>query len=218
MRDRNSCGTARLRAHLLEVRLDAVLRPHGLARDHFLARDEPLGVRAEIDVDAVAVDALDDAAHQRAGAVLVSIHHLRALGFAHFLHDDLLRGLREDAPEGYRFHRLLDEAAHLDVLVDLARIVHAQLALRHLELAGVVRKHLPAAKRVVAAGLAIDRNAHVELLAVLLAGRGRQRRLERIEDDFLIDTLLVGNGVHRHQNFFVHVLGLLAHSGRNLAF
>ena len=35
---------ARLGAHLLEVRLDAVLRAHRLARNHLLARDEALGV------------------------------------------------------------------------------------------------------------------------------------------------------------------------------
>jgi hypothetical protein len=73
-------------------------------------------------------------------------------------------------------------------------------------------------KRVVAAGLAVDRHAHVQLLAVLLAGRGRERRLERIEDDFLVDALLVGNRIDRHQNFFVHSLKTPGHSGRNLAF
>ena len=47
------------------------------------------------------------------------------------------------------------------------------------------------------------RTSHV--LAVLLArGRG-QRRLERLEDDFLVDALLVGDGIDDHQDFFVHL-------------
>ena len=195
---------ARLGAHFLQVGLDAVLRAHRLARDHLLARDEAFGVGAEIHVHAVAVDALDDAADQRAGPVLVGIDHLRALGLAHLLHDDLLGGLRENAAERHRFHRLLDEAARLHVLVDVARVIQAQLALRHLEFGGIVGEHLPAAKRVVAAGLAVDRNAHVQLFAVLLAGRGRERGFERVEYDFLVDALLVGDRVDRHQNFFVH--------------
>jgi len=39
---------------------------------------------------------------------------------------------------------------------------------------------------------------------MLLAGGGRQRSFERLEDDFLVDALLVGYRVDRHQNFFVH--------------
>ena len=138
------------------------------------------------------------------GPILVGVDHLRALGFANLLHDHLLGGLRQNASEGHRFHRLFDEAARFDVFVDVAGIVQAQFALGHFEFGRVVRKHLPAAERVVAAGLAVDRDAHVELLAVLFAGRGCQRGFERVEDNFLVDALLVGNRVDGHQNFFVH--------------
>src|SRR6185437_7827638 len=84
-----------------------------------------------------------------------------------------------------------------------------QLALGDLELLGVVGEHLPAAEGLVVAALAVDRHARVPLLAVLLAGSRGQSRLERLEDHFLVDALLVGDGVHHHQNFFVHSLRYL---------
>ena len=126
---------ARLGAHFLEERLDAVLALHDLARNHVGARHEAFGVAAEVDIDAVAVDALDHARHQRADAILVGIDHLRALGLAHLLHDDLLGLLRGDAAERHRFHRLLDEAADFGALVHVERVLEAQLALRHLQFA-----------------------------------------------------------------------------------
>ena len=126
---------ARLGAHFLEERLDAVLALHDLARNHVGARHETFGVAAQVHVDAVAVDALDHARHQRADAILIGIDDLRTLGLAHLLHDDLLGLLRGDAAEGHRFHRLFDEAADLGVLVDVERVFEAQLALRHFHLA-----------------------------------------------------------------------------------
>ena len=104
---------ALLGAHLAQEGLDPILRLQLLARDHVAARHEAFGVATEIHVDAVAVDALDHAADQSVDAVLIGLHHLRALRFAHLLHDDLLGLLRGDAPEGHRLHRLLDVAAGL---------------------------------------------------------------------------------------------------------
>ena len=115
--------TALLGAHVLQVRLDAILRADRLARNHLVARDEAFGVAAEIDEHAVAIDALDDAGHQRADAALVFVHDLRALGLAHLLHDDLLGGLRGDAAERDRLHRHFDVAADFGFRVD----VHARL-------------------------------------------------------------------------------------------
>ncbi len=180
---------------------------------------KPFGIGAEIDVHAIAVHPLDDSADERPRPILVRIDHLGTLGLAHLLHDDLFGRLREDAAEGNRLHRLLDEPARLHVLVDVARIVHPQFALGDLQFGGVVGEHLPAPERVVGAGLAVDGDPHVEFLAVFLARRGGQRRLQSVEDDFLVDALLVGHRIDRHQYFFVHKLHRTPrHSGRNLAF
>src|SRR3546814_15790861 len=50
-------------------------------------------------VDVAALDALDDAGHQLADAILPLVHDLRPLGLAHALHDHLLGGLGCDAAE-----------------------------------------------------------------------------------------------------------------------
>ena len=128
-----------------------------------------------------------------------------ALGLAHLLHDHLLRGLRGDAAEFDGRHRLLDVAADLGLRIDVDRVLEAQLARRLLELLRVVGEHLPAPERLVFAGRAIDRDAHLDVVAVALARRGRERGLDRLEDHVLLDALLVRDRVDDHQNLFAHV-------------
>ena len=107
--------SAGLGADFLQEGLDAVLGLHLLARDHVGAGNETFRVAAEIDVDAVTIDAFHDTADEGADAVAIGVDDLGALGFAHLLHDDLLRLLGGDTAEGHRFHRLLDVTADLDV-------------------------------------------------------------------------------------------------------
>jgi hypothetical protein len=83
--------------------------------------------------------------------------------------------------------------------------------LRHFDLARIVGEDLPATERVVVAGLAIDRDAYIPFLAVFLAGSRRQRRLERVENDFLVDAFLVRYRVNNEQDFFIHLMA----SGQN---
>src|SRR5688572_2380891 len=196
---------ARLGANLVQQALDAVLRLDWLARDQVLARNEALGVAAEIDVRAVTIDALDDAADELACAILVRIDDLLAFGLAHFLHDDLLRGLRRDAAELHGLHRLLDESTDLGFRIDVERVLEPQLARRFLDLARVVGEHFPAPKRLVAAVRAVDRNAHVDVVAVTFPRGGRERRLDGFENHRLLDALLVRDRVHYQQNFFTHL-------------
>ena len=104
---------ARLGAHVEQVAADAVAGAQHVARDALVLRDEGLGVAAQVDVDVAALDALDDAGDQLADAVLPGVDDLRALGFAHALHDHLLGGLRGDAAELGVLDLLFDVVADL---------------------------------------------------------------------------------------------------------
>src|SRR3546814_7934014 len=68
---------ARLGAHVVQVAADAVAGADDIARDRLVLGDERLGVAAQVDVDVAALDALDDAGHQLADALLPLVHDLR---------------------------------------------------------------------------------------------------------------------------------------------
>ena len=108
-------------------------------------------------------------------------------------------------PKATDSERHFDVAARLGVRRDVERVLEAQFLVREFEFGRVVGEHLPAAVRVVVARLAVDGDAHVDLLAVFLARSRRERCFERLEDDFLVDALLVGDGIHDHQDLFVHL-------------
>lgn len=89
---------AHFRAHVEQVGADAVARPEGLARDHFVPAHDALAA-AQIHDDVAVLDPLHDAVEDLADAVLVLVELAGALGVAHLLDDDLLGRLGGDAAE-----------------------------------------------------------------------------------------------------------------------
>jgi len=194
----------RLAADVEQVAAHAVTGAQHVARNALVLGDDGLGIAAEVHVDVAALGALDHAGDQLANAILPRIDHLRALGFAHALHDDLLGGLRGDAPEFGVLDLLFDVVADLGVLALVDRIHQAQLAVRRFH-HHVVGHHFPAAEGFVAAVLGIDLDAdqHV-LLGIALLRRRRQRRFHRFEDHRLRDALLGGDRIDDLQQFLAH--------------
>src|SRR3546814_4621653 len=101
-------------------------------------------------VDVAALDALDDAGHQLADAILPLVHDLRPRGLAHALHDHLLGGLGCDATEIDVVDLLLDEVADLGAFALVDRVHQADLAVGRLH-HHVVGHDFPAPERLVAA-------------------------------------------------------------------
>ncbi len=93
----------------------------------------------------------------------------------------------------------------LDRGIDLQGILQEQLRVRKFHLL-VVLNYLPAPKRLVVPGGAVDRDADIAfILAVLPRGR-RQRSFQCAENDILADALLIRHGVHNQQDLFAHRL------------
>ena len=188
---------ARHRFDFLEQRPDAVAGAQALARDHRRLRQQRLGV-AEIQDGVAALQAFDDPRDHLTHAAAIKIDDQLALGLAHLLHDDLLRGLGRDAPELDGIERILDEVADLDVRIVLARIAEADLTVGELDRLHLIRHHFPAAEGVVDTGVTMDSDARVDIALVTLARGGRKRRLDRQEDRLLIDALLARDRVDNH--------------------
>src|SRR3546814_5123210 len=110
------------------TRTDTLCPYTTLFRSRLFLGDERLGVAAQVDVDVAALDALDDAGHQLADAILPLVHDLRPLGLAHALHDHLLGGLGCDATEIDVVDLLLDEVADLGAFALVDRVHQADLA------------------------------------------------------------------------------------------
>jgi len=199
--------TADFRLHFVQVTANAIADAGRFARNRLVARDERLGVAAQVEVDVAALHALDDAGDQFADAIDEGVDHLLALGFAHALHDDLLGRLRGDAAELGVLDLVLDPATDLGHFAFAGFVlgVHqADLEGRIFHLA-VVLDDLPATEGLVVARIAVDFDPDVRILigVALLRGRG-QRRFHGVENDFARYAFFIGDRVDYQQKFFAH--------------
>ena len=204
----------RLRFDLGHVSPHAVAHAQVLLRNQLVARNHALDA-PRLDDHAAALDALDRACEQVVLAFEKVIQDLFALGIADLLQDHLLRGLRADAAEFHRLERLLDHVTELQHRIALGSVGDRDLMRGLLVL--LVGHDGPAPERLVVAGLAIDRDARVDIVGILLLGRRRERGLERLEYDLLGHVLLARQRVDEKQQFAVHRAFLHSIFGINLA-
>ena len=190
-----------LRLDLDHVGANAVAHPQILLRDDLVARDHALDA-ARFNDHVAALDALDGPSQQIVLALQKIVEDLLPLGVANLLHDDLLCRLRADATEIHRLQRLLDHVADLQLGIALGCVGDRDLVRRFLVL--LVGHNGPAAKRLVIAGLAIDRHSRVDVLREALLGCGCERRLQRREDDVLGDVLFARQRVDEQQQLAIH--------------
>src|SRR6185312_8105894 len=181
---------AGLAAHVEDIGAHAIAGPEGLARQELVAAQHRLGA-AEIDGDVAELDALDQAVHDFADAVLVFLELALALGLAHALHDHLLGGLGGDAAEIDGRQRIDDEIA--DLGVGIAVLGVGDQHLRRVVLDGL--DHLAVALQLDLAAVAIDLGADVVLGAVFGAAGLLDGLLHRDQHLLAVDALLAGDGV-----------------------
>src|SRR5690606_16888076 len=174
-----------------------------LARNGLFARQQGFGVVAQIHHAAVTGDLLHGTGDDFPDLAAVGVHHLRPLGLAHLLHDDLLGGLRGDAPELDGLDRLLDDVADLGIRLALAGLLDSQLGRRIDQIIRI--DHLPATEGFVVAVLAVDGDPQLDFFLIALLGGGGQSQLQRFENHTGRYALLVGYRLNHQQYFFTHV-------------
>ena len=130
---------------------------------------------------------------------------LLALGVADLLQDDLLGGLCPDAAEVDRLEGLFNVAADLHVRL-LFLGLGQQVLLVHDDFLGLVGHDEPAAEGTVVAGLAVDRDANVDVFLEALLGSRGECHLERGEHDLALDILLARQRIDHQQDVATHVL------------
>ena len=190
---------ARFRTHFVEIAAHTVTGAHGFARNRLVSRDVGFSIATEIDIQVAAFDALDDAGDQLADAIGVSFDDLRALGFPHSLHDDLLGRLCGDATKFGILDLLLDVFTDLAARFDVDSVHQANLPIRRFH-DDIIGDHFPATESLVFARLLVDRNAREHFLGRIALLRGRsQGSFHRVEDDLLGDALLVGYRIDHQQ-------------------
>ena len=197
-------GTTGFRTHGVEQTTNTVARTEGLARQHVVTEDHGLGIAAQIQDHVVTIALLDHTADDGAFLVLELVNDLGTLGFAHFLHDNLLGGLGGDTVEGNRVNLIFYIVTELDLgLLDLSgfegdftvRVLHCSL----------IGHNNPATIGFVVTGLAIDFNPNFNLAFIFFLGRSRQRSLQSLENLLAGYRLLVGYSVNDQQNLFIHI-------------
>ena len=193
---------ARLLAHVVDIGAHPLALAEALARQQFVAPQHRLGA-AEIDDDIAELDPLDEAVDDLADAVLELVVLPLALGVAHLLHDDLLRGLRRDAAEIDRRQRVGDEIADLGLGVEPLR--RGERHLRRLVLDRV--DDLAEAQQADLAVAPVDLGADVVFLAVFRAPGLLDGLLHRLQDFVLVDALVAGDRVGDLQQFGAGVGG-----------
>src|SRR5690349_1028952 len=180
----------------------AVAHPQVLLGDHLVARQHGFDA-ADFDDGAAALDALDRAVDELLSAGEKIIQQLLALRVAYPLEDDLLRRLRADSAEVDRLQGFLDEILELDIRILLLRLGKRDLLGWILH--GLVRDHLPAAEGLEIPRIAVDRDAHVDVLRKAFLRRRGDRHLQSPEHHVLVDVLLPRKRIGLQQQLPAHV-------------
>ena len=187
---------ALLTPDVVDIGADAIAVFEVLARDKLVAADDGLAT-TEIDDDVAVFDTLHGAVDDLADAVLVFVELAVTLGLAHFLNNDLFRGLGCNAAEIHRRQLLGNEVADFGVGVALA--CRGQRDLAAVILDGVDHFHQPLQLHL--AGVRVDVGADVGLLAVTRARRLLDGVRHRGDHDRLVDRLLARDRIGDLQQF-----------------
>ena len=176
--------------HAQQVSANPVILTHRFAGNHVLTGDQRFRVAAQIQNDGIPAGFLDDAADQLTNAITILFDDLATLGFAHFLHDDLLGCLGTDTTKGFGFDFLFPGVADLQRRILFMGFIEGQLLTEFVKL--FIGHHVPYAEGARIAGYPVDihANFHVFFLKAFF-GSGRQSKLDGLENHVTADAFFV---------------------------
>src|SRR3546814_366903 len=183
-------------ANIQDDRTDAIADAHYFARDLLIAADNTLGA-AQIDDDMTELDALHDAGDDLSDAVLEFLILPLTLGVADLLENDLLGGLRIDAPQIDRRQRINDEVADLCTRLQLLRglgIDLLEIILNHFD-------HFNDTPQAQVAAVRIQLCTDVIFGAITGTGRALDRIFHRFDNDGLVDHLFRRDAIRDSEQF-----------------
>src|SRR5262245_2508965 len=189
--------------HLEHAGANAIAGVVALAQDLLAFRQDRLGL-SDLEDHVALLDAVHDAAQDLALlAGKLRVDPL-SLGVPHLLEDDLLGGLGRDPPEVLGRTLLLELELVVELRVGVQRLGVGETDL--LLVVGDVGHDLLAAVHAEVAALPVDVHTPVVGGAERLARRREQGRLQRLEEDLLVDPLLATDLLDDSDQLSVHRL------------
>jgi len=198
----NQLRAAVLSANFLEQCANTGTDAEGFTRNDVFASQQRFGVIAEVDDNAIAGHFLDRAGDDLTQTITIGFYHLRTLGLAHFLHDDLLGGLRRNTAELDGLDFLFEHITKLGVGITRLSLIQCQLMGRIFKV--LIVYDSPATEGFVAAIVAIDFHTQINFVLVALLGSRGQGQLKRFENHTRRYALFIGHRLHNQQYFFAH--------------
>ncbi len=191
-----------LGADFLEQRTQTHADTEGFARNDVFTGQQCFSIVAQIDDHVVAGNFFHGAGDDFSQALAIGVDHLSALGFANFLHDDLLGSLCSDAAELDGFDFLFDDVTNLGARVRFGNLAWPGLDGRIVEI--ILFDDRPPTEGFVGTGVAVDFHTQVHFVFKTLFGSSGQSQLQRFKNYACRYTLFIGYRLNNQQYFFAH--------------
>ncbi|MCY1173470.1 hypothetical protein D9M73_136300 [compost metagenome] len=194
--------SAVLGADFLEQRTQTHANPESFARNDVFTGQQRFGVVTQIDDHVVAGDFFHGAGDDFTQAFAVSVNNLSALGFANFLHNDLLGSLCSDTAEFDGLDLLFYDVTDLGARMRFSNLARPGFDGRIVQVCFFDDR--PATECLVCTRVAVDFHTQINFVFKTLFGSRGQSQLQRFKNYACRYTLFVGYRLNNQQYFFAH--------------
>src|SRR5471030_1850696 len=191
-----------LGADFLEQRTQTHANPESFARNDVFTSQQRLSVVAQVNDHVVAGHFLHGAGDDFTQALAVSINNLSTLGFANFLHDDLLGSLCSDTAELDGFDLFFDYITILGTRMRFCNLARPGFDSRIVQVCFFDDR--PATECLVSTGVAIDFHTQIDFVLETFFGSSGQSQLQRFKNYVCRYALFIGYRLNNQQYFFAH--------------